>query len=134
DTVRARIKELAEIFDLQEIAFDRWGAQQLVTQLGNDGHEVVAFGQGYASLSAPSKELEKLVLSGDLRHGGHPVLRWCASNVMIESDAAGNLKPSKKKSTERIDGIVALVMAIGRAIVREKPYRSIYETRGILQL
>ncbi|MHC4137459.1 MAG: terminase TerL endonuclease subunit, partial [Planctomycetota bacterium] len=81
----------------------------------DDGHEVVAFGQGYASMSAPSKELEKLVVSGALRHTGHPLLRWCASNVMLETDAAGNIKPSKKKSKERIDGIVALAMAIGRA-------------------
>jgi phage terminase large subunit-like protein len=134
DAVRARINELGEMFDIKEIAFDRWGAQQLVTNLKEDGHEVVAFGQGYASLSAPSKELEKLILSGELQHDGHPVLRWCASNVMVEMDSAGNIKPSKKKSTERIDGIVALVMAIGRVIVREPPFRSIYETRGLLTL
>jgi phage terminase large subunit-like protein len=103
-----------------------------MTQLQDDGHEVVPFGQGYASLSAPSKELEKLVLSKGLRHDGNPVLRWCASNVMIETDAAGNIKPSKRKSTERIDGIVALVMAIGRAIVAEPEFRSVYEDRGML--
>ena len=134
DAVRLKIKELSEIFNIQEIAFDRWGAQQLVTNLKEDGHEVVAFGQGYASLSAPSKELEKLVIAADLAHSGHPVLRWCASNVMVETDAAGNIKPSKKKSTERIDGIVALVMAIGRAIVREPEPVSIYETQGVLLL
>jgi phage terminase large subunit-like protein len=80
-----------------------------------DGATMIPMGQGFASMSAPTKELEKLILSGDLRHGGHPVLRWNAGNVAVEQDAAGNLKPSKKKSTEKIDGIVALVMAIDRA-------------------
>ena len=61
-------------------------------------------------MTAPTKELEKLVVSGKLRHGGHPVLRWMASNVAVELDAAGNLKPSKKRSTERIDGIVAAII------------------------
>jgi phage terminase large subunit-like protein len=72
------------------------------------------FRQGYGSLSAPSKQLENWVVAGKLRHGGHPVLAWQANNVAIQSDsAAGNIKPSKAKSTERIDGIVSLVMAIG---------------------
>ena len=119
--VRQRIQELAEIFEIRGIAFDRWGATQLVTQLREDGHEVVAFGQGYASMSAPSKELEKLVLGGQLRHDGHPVLRWNVTNVVVETDAAGNVKPSKKKSTEKIDGIVALVMAVGLAAATEEP-------------
>jgi phage terminase large subunit-like protein len=134
DAVRAKVKDLSKIYKVREIAFDRWGAQQLVTNLKHDGHEVVAFGQGYASMSAPAKELEKLVVSHALRHTGHPVLRWCASNVMVELDAAGNIKPSKRKSKERIDGIVALTMAIGRAIVQEPPFRSVYGTRGVRRL
>jgi phage terminase large subunit-like protein len=115
DVIREDIRELAERFDLKEIAYDRWGATQLVTQLQSDGANCVPLGQGFASLSAPAKELDKLILGGNLRHGGHPVLRWMAGNVAIEQDAAGNIKPSKKKSTEKIDGIVALVMAIDRA-------------------
>jgi phage terminase large subunit-like protein len=71
------------------------------------------FGQGYASMTAPSKMLEGRIVDGTLRHGGHPVLRWMAGNVAAEMDAAGNIKPSKKASTEKIDGIVALVMALG---------------------
>jgi phage terminase large subunit-like protein len=102
---------------------------KLVNDLKGDGLNVVAFGQGYASTSAPSKELEKLVLGKELRHKGHPVLRWCASNVMVETDAAGNIKPSKRKSTDRIDGIVALVMAIGVAATAEAP-----SAPGILEL
>jgi phage terminase large subunit-like protein len=115
DVIREKVRDLAETFDIREIAYDRWGATQLVTQLTADGATMIPMGQGFASMSAPTKELEKLILSGDLRHGGHPVLRWNAGNVAVEQDAAGNLKPSKKKSTEKIDGIVALVMAIDRA-------------------
>jgi len=113
--IRLRLRELATIFDIRQLAFDRWGATKLVNDLKEDGLDVVAFGQGYASMSSPAKELEKLMLGRELQHDGHPVLRWCASNVMVETDAAGNIKPSKKKSTEKIDGIVALVMAIGVA-------------------
>ena len=74
------------------------------------------------------------VVSGKLRHGGHPVLRRMASNVAVELDAAGNLKPSKKRSTERIDGIVAAIMALGRALNQPPPSRRVYEDRGIIIL
>ncbi len=110
DVIRRRINELNEQFEIREIAIDRWNATQLATQLEGDGFEMVAFGQGYASMSAPTKKLEEVVLSRKLAHAGHPVLRWMAGNVSIETDAADNWKPSKKKSVERIDGIVALIM------------------------
>lgn len=116
DRIRARINELSETYNIVDLAIDRWNATQLATQLQGDGLEVVMYGQGYASMSAPTKELEKLVLAGRLAHGGHPVLRWNASNVTVEQDAAGNLKPSKRKSSEKIDGIVATIMALGRAM------------------
>ena len=119
DTIRLRINELKERFRIAEIAIDPWNATQLSVQLQGDGFEVVTFGQGFKDMTAPSKELEKLVMSDKLRHGGHPVLRWMASNVAVETDAAGNLKPSKKKSTERIDGIVAAVMGLGKALLDE---------------
>lgn len=128
DYIRAKVGELGKVYRIKEIAFDRWNASQLVQQLMGDGFEMVEFGQGFASMSAPSKELEKLVLQGQLQHGGDPVLRWMASNAAAEIDAAGNVKPSKKKSTERIDGIVALVMAIGRAIVQPVQQRSAIES------
>jgi phage terminase large subunit-like protein len=86
-------------------------------------------------MTAPSKELERLVLAGKIRHGGHPLLRWAASNVVVQTDPAGNIKPSKDKSTERIDPIVALVMALGRATLHSPSSgRSVYETRGIRTL
>ena len=113
DCIRADINLLREQFNIRTIAVDRWNATQLVKQLDNDGFDVGLFGQGYASMTSPAKHLERLIAEGNLRHGGHPVLRWMASNVAIEQDAAGNIKPSKAKSTERIDGIVALVMALG---------------------
>ncbi|MDP3939687.1 MAG: terminase large subunit [Deltaproteobacteria bacterium] len=120
----------AQQFDIAEVAFDRWGATQISLDLAEQGMTVVPMGQGFASMSAPTKELEKLVLGKQLAHGGNPVLRWMASNVMVEQDAAGNLKPSKSKSREKIDGIVASVMALDRAVRHEKPKPSIYETQG----
>ena len=132
DVIRERIRQLAERFDIREIAIDRWNSTQLQTQLDADGFTVVPFGQGFASMGGPTRELEKLLLGGKLRHGGNPVLSWMASNVSVKQDAAGNLKPDKQKSTEKIDGIVALVMALGRAIVRPESERSVYEDRGLL--
>ena len=81
-------------------------------------------------MTAPTKEWEKLVVSRKLHHGGNPVLRWMAGNVAVEMDAAGNVKPSKKKSTERIDGIVAGIMALGRAMLQPEDTGMIYDTRG----
>ena len=132
DFIRRDINEAGKIYNIQEIAVDRWGSQQISTQLAGDGFEIVTFGQGFASMAAPTKELEKLVIGGDLKHGANAVLRWMASNVAVETDAAGNLKPSKKKSFEKIDGIVALIMAVGRAIAEDgETEESVYQERGI---
>ncbi len=129
DAIREAIRELSERFEIREIAYDRWGATQLVTQLTADGATCLPMGQGFSSMSAPTKELDKLVVSEGIRHGAHPVLRWMAGNVATEQDAAGNLKPSKKKSTEKIDGIVALIMAIDRA-TRNASTSSVFEDDG----
>lgn len=126
---------LGQQYQIREIAIDRWNSTQLQTQLGGDGFEVVPFGQGYASMSAPAKELERLLTARELRHDGNPVMRWQASHVAVEQDAAGNVKPSKKRSAEKIDGIVALVMALGRALVAAvPPEQSVYERRGVMIL
>jgi phage terminase large subunit-like protein len=115
EAVRQTLKDWGAEFQVREIAFDPWNATDLVTRLQEqDGFTCVPMRQGFATLSAPTKSLEKAVLSKTLRHDGHPVLRWCMSNVSVESDATGNLKISKKVSTERIDGVAALVMAIDR--------------------
>lgn len=132
DFIRRDINQMKEVYDIQEIAVDRWNATQITTQLEGDGFKVVPFGQGFASLSAPTKELEKLVISLKFLHAGNEVLRWMASNVAVEHDAAGNIKPSKRRSTEKIDGIVACCMGLGRALVRdENAGKSVYDTRGI---
>ena len=113
DTIRRVLQQWAQTYDLQMIGFDPWNATDLVTRLqSQDGLTCVAMRQGFGSLSAPTKSLEQSVLSKRLRHDGDPILRWNVSNVAVETDAAGNLKPSKTKSTERIDGVVALIMAV----------------------
>lgn len=115
--LRKQIHELADQYMIRDIGYDRWNASQIVTELEGDGLKMEKFGQGYASMSAPSKHFEKLIVAKQLVHGGNKVLRWMASHVSVSVDAAENIKPDKAKSTERIDGIVATVMAIGRAIV-----------------
>ena len=127
DVVREKIRELGEDLNIVEIPIDRWNSTGLQTQLRDDGFVVVQFGQGFASMSAPTKELERMLLSKRLRHGGNPVLRWMASNVAVVQDAAGNMKPAKDKSSERIDGIVALIMAIGRAASDPPAYEPQYQ-------
>jgi len=112
----AKLKELGTEFGLQGVAVDPWNATGVMTQLDAEGFNVVQFRQGYASMSGPAKLMEQLVVAGKLVHGNNPVLRWMASNVTIDTDPAGNIKPNKAKSTERIDGIVAGIMALGLAV------------------
>jgi phage terminase large subunit-like protein len=135
DFIVAEIDELAQAYDIGEIAFDRWGATKMIQELQSRGMEVVQFGQGFASMSAPMKELERLVLSRRIAHGGNVPLAWMIDNVVAEEDAAGNCKPSKAKSTERIDGVVAMIMALDRA-TRHDPdaAASVYDERGIRSL
>lgn len=133
--IRNKINGLADLYDIREIAFDPWNATQLSIDLAGDGLEMVEMRQGFASLSAPSKELMRLVLAGGVAHGGNAVLRWMADNVAARQDPAGNVKPDKAKSTGRIDGIVAAVMAIGRASVADPGAgKSVYEVRGVLSV
>lgn len=134
DFIRKTVNELGEKYQILEIAIDRWNSTQLTTQLQGDGYMMVPVGQGYATMSSPSKKLEELLLSKRLHHGGHPVLRWMASNVTLEQDAAGNIKPSKGKSREKIDGIVSIVNALGRLIIKQDNSGSPYLERGIVTL
>lgn len=131
DYIRRDIGELAERYQLREVAFDRWNATQLTTQLAGDGLALVGFGQGFASMAGPSRELERRIVGRELLHDGNPVLRWMVSNVTVEMDPAGNLKPSKAKSTERIDGVVAACMAIGRWQQAEAAPVDPYASRGL---
>ncbi len=135
--IKAEITSLGTKYGIKDIGGDRWNLEMLRQEMADVGAEIIPFGMGFASLSAPTKELERLVLCGELAHGGNEVLRWMAANTMVASDAAENIKPKKptKSSANRIDGIVALVMAIGRA-TEDNPdgSRSCYEDDGLLIL
>lgn len=130
-----QIDEDAQRYDLQEIGFDRWGAAAIYLWMANRGLTVVQIGQGYASMSAPMKELEKLIVSGALAHGDNPVLTWMAYNMVAMRDAAGNVKPDKKNSGEKIDGLVAMIMGLARATLHDPDsLRSIYDQRDVREL
>lgn len=116
DAITVALRADAELYDLREIAFDRWGATQLSTDLIDEGFPLIQTGQGFASMSGPTKELLRLVASGKYRHGGSPVARWQAANLVTRADPAGNVKPDKARSTDKIDSIVAAIMALDRAI------------------
>lgn len=109
------IVELGKRYNIKEIAYDRWGSPMMMQALDAEGFKVIPFGQGYRDMSPPTKELERMVLTHKLAHNGHPVLRWNMDNVFVRTDPAGNIKMDKDKSTEKIDGAVALVMALDRA-------------------
>lgn len=129
------IDNLGKKYNIREIAFDRWGAVQMVQNLEGLGFTVVPFGQGFKDMSPTTKELMKLTLEKKIAHGGHPVLRWMMDNIFIRTDPAGNIKPDKAKSTEKIDGVVATIMALDRAIRNEgETGDSIYDERGLLFL
>ncbi|MCC8169247.1 MAG: terminase large subunit [Oscillospiraceae bacterium] len=127
------IEKLGERFNIREIAFDRWGAVQMVQNLEGMGFTVVPFGQGFKDMSPPTKELMKLVLEKQIAHKGHPILRWMMDNVFVRTDPAGNIKMDKGKSTEKIDGAIATVMALDRAIRNQGvPQKSVYDEREII--
>ena len=129
------IEKLGERFNIREIAFDRWGAVQMVQNLEGMGFTVVPFGQGFKDMSPPTKELMKLTLEKKIAHGGHPVLRWMMDNIYIRTDPAGNIKADKEKSTEKIDGAIATIMALDRAIrCGNDDGSSVYDHRGLLVL
>lgn len=129
------IEELGQKYNIREIAFDRWGAVQMVQNLEGMGFTVVPFGQGFKDMSPPTKELMKLTLEQKIAHGAHPVLRWNMDNIFIRTDPAGNIKSDKEKSTEKIDGAIATIMALDRAIrCGNNNVASVYDDRGLLIL
>ncbi len=133
DFVREDIIAMSEKFQIAVIGIDRWNSTQIATQLGEKDLEVSLFGQGYASMSGPTKFLERIMLQKRLDHGGHPVLRWNARNAAVTRDAAENMKPVKDKSTGRIDGIVAGIIGIGIGDeYMNDDSKSVYDERGIL--
>ena len=128
------IENLGTKYNIREIAYDRWGAVQMSQNLEGLGFTIVPFGQGFKDMSPPTKELMKLVLEGRIAHGGNAPLRWMMDNIYVRTDPAGNIKPDNEKSTERIDGAVATIMALDRAIRNENTGTSVYDERGILFL
>ena len=131
-----QIAKDAERFDIADVGFDRWGATEVSQQLRELGGEdfMVQFGQGFASMSSPMKALEVLIMRGLIGHVGHPVLTWMADNVVARSDPAGNVKPDKGMSREKIDGVVALIMGLDRVQRHEAKKESRYEGAGIRTL
>ena len=126
------IIQLGERYNIREIAYDRWNATMMVQALEDDGFTMVPFGQGFKDMSPPTKELMRLVLEHNIAHGGHPVLRWNMDNAYVRTDPAGNLKIDKQKSTEKVDGAVALVMGLDRAMKNLSGGGSVYDDRGLL--
>lgn len=127
------ILKWGEFVDIKEIPYDRWGATKVSQDLSDEEVTVVPFGQGFSSMSRPTKLIETLVLQKKINHGGNPILEWMADNVVIKTDAAGNIKPDKEKSTEKIDGIVGLIMGLDRASLQgDGDFHSIYEMEDML--
>jgi len=131
EAIRAFINGLRDRYQIQEICFDPWNAKHLCcTELQDqDGFTMVEVRQGYTSLNEPTKFLLRLLADGRLRHGGNPMLRWMAANTAAKTDPAGNLKPDKAASAEKIDGIVATITALARAMLFDGG--SVYESRGL---
>ena len=131
DYIEKFIEDLGTKYHILEIAFDRWGAVQMTQDLEGMGFTVVPFGQGYKDMSPPTKEFYKLLMEGRIIHGGNPVMKWMSGNVVVDTDPAGNIKCTKAKSPEKIDGIVAAIMALDRCI-RHENTSSVYDERGLM--
>ena len=122
-------------FDVRMIGYDPWNATKLALELQDEGANMVVMRQGVQTLGEPSKEFERLIYAKRFDHGGHPVLRWMVGNVAVRVvDSNGNFKPDKQRSSEKIDGVVATIMALGLANAAPRETQSVYETRGLLEV
>lgn len=121
------IDDLGKIYNIKEIAYDRWGAVEMTQALEGMGFTVVPFGQGFSSMSPPTKRFYELLMEGKMVHGAHPVLRWMTGNVVVDTDPAGNIKVTKRRSPDKVDGIVAAIMALDRCIRHEENTGSVYD-------
>jgi phage terminase large subunit-like protein len=128
------ILSLGGKFEIAEIAMDDWNGQATAQRLAEAGQTIIQFRQGFRSMNEPTKELMNHILEQKIAHNGNEVLTWNLENTVVKTDPAGNVKPDKEKSTERIDGAVALIMALDRALKRAEPKGSVYDRRGILIL
>ena len=134
--VLKRLAEVAEMYDLQEVGYDRWRIEDFKALMDQEGISLplVPFGQGFKDMAPAVDEFERMLLGRTLRHNGNPVMTWCAANAVIVSDPAGNRKVAKEKATGRVDGVVAAIMAAGRTMAANTTGPSVYEERGILVL
>lgn len=132
--VRDKILEVAKLYEIREVAYDPTFAADIARDLTAAGVTVLEHFQKYSAMSLPSAELLRLITAKQLQHGGDPVLRWCADNLVLRSGPAGRLMPDKERSREKIDAMVALIMAVGRAAVAAPPEVNPYNERGIRRL
>ncbi len=131
--IRAKLQELQSVYDIRKVGVDQWNAEQLCQQLEEDGFDVEKLNMNYSHLSAATKEMMRMLVDKELIHDGNPVAAWCASNVVIEHDNAENIRPSKKKSTERIDLTVAGIIAIAE-LINNPEEDSVYNSRGMVEI
>lgn len=129
--IQAAIEDALSTYHIIEIAYDPWNATMLANTLLDEGAPMVQHRQGFKEMSPSSKEVEKLLMEGKINHGSNPVLRWMAGNVVMSTDETKNIKPSKSKANEKIDGMVAMIMAVGRASLNRET-SSVYDERGII--
>lgn len=131
DFILAAMLEEHAKYDIREVAYDRLFAGELVNNATNEGIVMVPFGQGWVSMDPPMKEFERLLLASEIEFPENPVLRWMADNAVARADPSGNTRPDKERSADKIDGVVAILEGLGRAMVRESEPPSVYESRGI---
>ncbi len=131
--IRKKINDLSKKYRIQSICYDRWNASQIVIDLQNDGANMDPFGQGFVSMSMPTKTLEAEILAKNIIHNNNPCMNWCISNVSLQEDPAGNIKVAKNKSKEKVDPVIALIMALGCYLTTESG-DSVYDNRGIITL
>jgi len=130
DFIEAQVKKATDQYQIEKLGFDPWNATQVVHHLMDDGAPMIEFRQGYASMAAPSKDIDRLFHSGKLEHGSHPVLEWMFGNATYRKDPAGNIKPDKEKAAEKIDGVVASIMGVG--LMNAEQNQSVYAKRDRL--
>lgn len=136
DYIRLQIDRDMDAFDVRSIGFDPWNATPLTNKLAEDGAPLVKVRQGFVTMSPPLKELQRLLLKGTpqvplFRHGGNDAVTWMVDNLAVAMDPAGNVKPDKARSAEKIDAVSAAVTALSEAMTREQPVKSAYEDGGL---
>lgn len=128
NTIKAQVAADCERFGVKEVAFDPWNATQIATDLQDHGVKMVEFNQNIRSYNEPTREFERLVVSGNLKHDGNPVMRWMVAHTSARKDSSGNVRPDKERSGDHIDGVTGAIMALARAIFREDQPESVYDT------